>query len=731
MMSDPMFVHLLQSTTSQGNQGEMKVSVESKGGLPRPRPAAEELPDRAALERLGIEIDDLEAARTVAALLSRFLARGKSASRSQLKNMVAALTAVCSTEIVHDGEVDPAPHPDLAEARSPAAGAVFRRLGVDANDLEAYWRAAKHHASDASYPIEWLLAFFPAPLWPAVESVIRLGPEKMEVRLEQATMALATRTTKKNRRRRPKGSPLAYGTVDAWLTALMGLLDELVSLRTRVKASPNPALPLELLEPWRSLPARPNLRECGVALSDQDNSGPSIEEAQKALHDFARDYEANPQYPYHRLRRLLLMALFNLLGPRAGALRLANVEDFKAAVVGPDGDRCDVLEIKPGKTWDRQQIHRLPLPPLVSRWMREWIALTGREIGAQGPLFPHKKPKPGLELQHLSEVGFYGAVAGTKHGDKGGIRALIPLGDDPNLGYRPHGLRHTSEKLIQRAAAELKREHRGTLDHLTVDDFARAVLGHSLTRSISDVYRDVDRERLTFLAVPKAWEILWDTGTKRFGLDPLAIRQTREHVHGTQVAIRALDTEQTRQIERQQRLGEQAKKLSGEHLMRANIESRTLAASIAHNQQRQAELRSQLDLAIAAHEQACNQQIELPNDVDEIKHAQQVAEALGQDEHQTAVIEGPLAADLTPKDLADVYGTSEQAINRWYRKGPPPGRPEPWQPDGWEVTGPRRKVLAVEAINLEALTDQQKQTLIEVRRRRARLNHEEGLSGAA
>src|SRR5262249_46178487 len=153
---------------------------------------------------------------------------------------------------------------------------------------------------------------------------------------EQTAMALATRTTKKNRRRRPKGSPLTYGTVDAWLTALVGMLDELVALRTRVKASRKPALPLEVLEPWQTLPARPNLRDCGVKLADQDNSGPSIEEAQKAVQGLARDYKANPQYPYHRLRKLLLASLFCLVGPRSGALRVANVDDFKPGVVGPD-----------------------------------------------------------------------------------------------------------------------------------------------------------------------------------------------------------------------------------------------------------------------------------------------------------------------------------------------------------------------------------------------------------
>ena len=142
--------------------------------------------------------------------------------------MMNVLATACAIEVVHDGEHEPAPHPELVARTWPNASAVFRRLGIDASTLEEYWREARHRSSDACYPLEWLLAFFPSPLWPAVATLIAWGPERTGVRLEQATMALAKQTTVKKRRRRAKGSPLAYGTVDAWVSALMNLLDELV-----------------------------------------------------------------------------------------------------------------------------------------------------------------------------------------------------------------------------------------------------------------------------------------------------------------------------------------------------------------------------------------------------------------------------------------------------------------------------------------------------------------------
>ena len=189
-----------------------------------------------------------------------------------------------------------------------------------------------------------------------------------------------------------------------------------------------------------------------------------------------------------------------------------------------------MLEIRPGKSWDDDEVHVLPLPELVAGWLREWIRITKRELGDESPLFPSKMPKPGVEVQPLTEIGFYGAIAGRDDANGRGTRALIPLDGNPYLGYRPHAYRHTAQQLIQRAAVEVKAENPGAYDHLTPEDFSRAVLGHTLTRSTPDVYRDLDRRRLTYAVVDKAWEILWGEGTTRMGLDPAAITQSRDRV---------------------------------------------------------------------------------------------------------------------------------------------------------------------------------------------------------
>jgi integrase len=683
---------------------------------PAPRRAAEELPTQEQVRALGINLD-LDQARTVACLLSRFLGRGHSQSRSHLKAMMYALSTACALEVVHDGEAEPAPHPALATATWPDASSTFHRLGITAATLEAYWREARDRASDSCFPLAWLAAFFPPPLWSAVATLVSWGPERTRVRLEQTTRALAKRRTTRERRRRAKDSPLAYGTIDAWLTALMALLDELVGLRSALKASRRPALPVDLVEPWVVAPPRPSLREAGVRRSGQDNSGPSLEEVERALHGSARDYEQNPGYPYHRLRRLILLSACGLLGPRATALRTASVADFKSDVVGPDSVRRDVLEIRPGKTWDQDEVHRLPLPKELGQWFRDWIHITGREIGEDSPLFPGKKPKPGKKLVPISEVGFYAAIAGTKNGEQGS-RALIPLNGDPYIGYRPHGFRHTAQQLLERAAVELKAENPGAFDHLKPEDFSRAVLGHTLTRSTPDVYRDLDRSKLTHLVVDKAWEILWGNGGVRTGVDPEAIQQARERVESLRRMIRALESESHRLVRVQSDIGVRARKVQGDRLTQALIESNAAAAQLDDCTRQLMTLQESLAEAEKVFDEARTREVPLPDDLSDKEHQRLVEAATGHIERPDSLHDGPLADSLLVSDLAELWATTEQTINRWYRSGSPDGRAAPWDNEAWLVEGPRNKRLPVDALNHASLSEAQKERLLALRRKR-------------
>ena len=704
----------------------MSVAVLAAGGesgLPAPCRAGTELADMQTVRALGIPFKDVEHARLVLCLLSRFLGRGRAESRSHLYAMMVGVTVCCTIEVAHDGELDPAPHPELSGVAWPHGSSVFKRLGIDAETLDSYWLQARNRASDACFPIEWVTVFFPPVLWPAVLTLVRWGPERARVRLEQATMAMAQMTTQRETRRRPKGSPLAFGTINAWVMAVMGLLEEVVSLRSQVKASKNPALPPALLSPWVAAPRRPNLSQAGAKPSGQDNSGPALEDVRQRLQELARDYEAHPEFPYLRLRRLLLLSLCALLGPRADALRTLDVDDFVPDAPGPDGVRRDALELRPGKTWARGEVHRLPLPAEIAGWLREWIRITGREIGQPDtPLFPHKRPKPGIALTYLSQPGFYCAIAGRQYEDGSGQRALVPLNGDAYVGYRAHGLRHSSEQLVQRAAVELKAANPGRFDHYTPDDFARALLGHALVRTVSDVYRDVDRAKLSYQVVDKAWQILWGEGTAWLGIDPYAVKNTRERVETLRAALAAVAGEQHRLIRQQEQLAATATTLTGDKLLQAHIESNSIAARIANYTRKLDELHAGLARAEQASERARTERVPLPDDLSEEQYAKLLEQALAHAVETEAELNGPLADQLSPSDLADLYGVTEQTINRWHRTGFPACKPAYWQADAWVINGPRTKTLSVEAINQELLTEAQRQRLLQLHHYRAASN---------
>ena len=83
------------------------------------------------------------------------------------------------------------------------------------------------------------------------------------------------------------------------------------------------------------------------------------------------------------------------------------------------------------------------------------------------------------------------------------------------------------------------------------------------------------------------------------------------------------------------------------------------------------------------------------------------------------LLDGELADDLTARDLAEVWATTEQTINRWVRAGFPKTLGALWDKTAWIVEGPRTKRLPVSALDQKRLSEAQKTRLLELRRRRA------------
>ena len=115
------------------------------------------------------------------------------------------------------------------------------------------------------------------------------------------------------------------------------------------------------------------------------------------------------------------------------------------------------------------------------------------------------------------------------------------------------------------------------------------------------------------------------------------------------------------------------------------------------------------------------QLVPIPDGRSEAEHARLLAEALAPHDEKPHVDGLELAVELSARDLAEVWGTTEQTINRWARDGFPNSLGAPWDNAAWIVDGPRRKRLPMSSLDQTLLTEAQMARLTDVRRRRALL----------
>ena len=694
---------------------------------PEPRRAADELPDRAAVNAAGIHLD-LETARLVACVIFRQATKGRSKSRVAIYNTLLGLAFLAREPLDRNGEHDPAPFPDMHLDRWPQGPEVFDRLGITHRDLEIYGTTARHNADDAVLPLSWALAFYPAEAWPMIATVIKWGPERMRLRMERAVMTMAQTPTQRERRRRKAGEPISLATIENRLDGVWNLTRVLVELRSIATGSF--VLAAGPLDAWTTVPDRIDARELGAKAAQLDNTGPSIEACSKRLKQLVHDVrDTRQQDGYIKRRRALFGAILPLYGPRAEAFRAANVDDYRPDHRYPDGTRGPVLVIRPGKTIDPDEEHILPLPGELAQWVDAWITFTGRRVGQPGePFFPRRKPKPGKPNTRIGSHGFSSAIAGAPKAGDTGTYALLPLDGDPFIGYRTHAFRHTANQLISTAAARLQREDPGFYPQASPTQFAKAVLSHKLIVDISSVYGDLDRQLMAKAVIDKAWELLWDDGILRRGPDPDRIRDAREYLAALTItrdamaaAAGACDARAVQYRTRATSTRKETQRLE-HHLQAASEEN----AALRHR----ADLRridDKLVLAEAAFHAARTEQVPIPNGRSATEHQLLVDAALREPEAEAErPTTGPLADEITVRDVAELWEVEEQTINRAYRKGQPTHKPLKWLGDktAWHIYNDKDKRLRVDAINHAELTPDQQQRLLELRQQRARLDTE-------
>jgi hypothetical protein len=684
--------------------------------------ASVQLPNEDALDRAAIRLD-LATAWLVYCVLSRVIAAGTSKQRGLPYHLMKGLADVCKQDVMHFGELLAAPHPELSADGWPSGTTALKHLGITGAEITATWRAVKNRADDAVLPLDWVLEFVPAAIWQAVSTFISWGPDAARIRMEEAVVSMAAQTTTYDRRRRKAGSPIARNTIEPRISAVWKLMAILVEFRTQLAAAPRRSLDLALIDLWTHKPPRVNARACGALDSGQDNSGPAIDDCSRRIKELYRAWQETPNGArYMRHRRLVCQALLCLYGARADALRNARVEDFLPHA-WPDGTRGPALRIFPAKTWHPSEAHYLPLPDEVAEWLIGWITLNGFVIGEPNrPLLPTTKPKPGQAPQPLSQPAFYQAIAGQRRGPSRGSHALMPRDGDPYRGWHPHAYRRASYQLAVRAGIQFKLDHPTELAHVRPEEFAAAIAGHKLDDSVSATYRSLDRQQLTRAVVPAMWAILWGDGTQRKGLDVVRVRRAREHRDLAQLALRALEEdvrglqiEADRLAARVQASGAPTQA----QLMSALLATQQVAAKRDHRDQAKAALNA----AEAEFRAALETTVALPDDLDEDEYEALLADALGAPQDTTAADdERILAATITVEDAAELFDVTPQAIRRWIRDGFPRHRPTAWLQDAWITRTQKDRRLRVDLINQAALTQTQRERLLDLRRRRADLD---------
>ena len=687
-----------------------------------PRRAVLELPDQAAVDAAGINLD-LERARLVSCVIFRQAARGRSKTRMSLYDTIMGLVFLGRQAIERNGTPQPAPFPDLPTNRWPQGKEILRHLGITHRDLEAYCGDARRRADDACLPLEWALAFFPAAIWPMIACLIEWGPEHVGLRMEWAAETMAKTPRQRTTRRRTAGEPLSDSTVQRYINGVWQLMDVLIELRSI--ATKSPVLPLDLLDAWTTKPKPIDARAHGARPAELDNSGPSLEACSTRLKELRAEARVTTQRNgYVKRRRALWMELLCLFGAREDAFLNTRVEDYIPGHRYPNSDTGPVLRIYPAKTWDPDEAHYLPLPAEVAGDIEEWIAFTGRTIGQPGePLFPSRKPKPGTTNTYMTTHGFYNGVAGAHQKGGTGSYALLPRGDDPFIGYHPHSFRHTALQLAVRAASNLQRADAMFFPHVHPQEFGKAIVGHELVTEVGGVYRDLDRQLLCRAVVDEMWRLLREDGVLRRGPDPEQIRRAREQRDTLQTTIRALggyirelEAKAAQATDRAAGIRDQNRSL------KLQLQGAQLQLEARAKRDELAQLERSLDRAEAELDDAKTTLVPIPDHISDAEHARQIADALGQPSaSQPGAPPVYLTDEISVNDAAELFAVDEHTIRRWRKHGFPKHRPTPWYggEEAWHDHTQKDRRLRVGAINLDGLTQTQLQLLEQLRLKRA------------
>lgn len=683
----------------------------------QPTQSSEEIPDCETLRCAGVLLDVPEA-RIVLAALSRVVASDGGRSINAAYRLCTIVRLVVTTVVVQNGKpLGPLYDGDL-QAKVSVGSTVQGRLGLSADAIRDSFEAGKGYA-DRCLPLPWMLAYAPAPYWPAVYSVVAHGPG-IDVYAQAAAETLARTPTRKRDYRRAgdpdKGQPTISGShIRGCLYTLWSLFGALKDLRTELGSADPTERPLDrkLLRKWKYVPDH---IESKVKAAEPKVGPPTVPQRrlQEALNT-RQDRLENRRGPLPKseLCDLFILATLPVLGERGNAYVNARVEDIDPAGEWPDGVERPSITLYPGKTRDSEEPFTRPIPRRAWQITRAWLGLNGWELEMKGqPLVPGRSGERPL-------TGFTARVSGSRGGvdDARGRCALIPFRGEPVIGnhrtvdgriaydwgvptdecgwptkdplnnpyqgYPPHSYRKACHLAVGSVHSLMVKGDLmpPDLTGIPAKYFKRVITTHALGSDVDAVYDDVPGLADFMLAaiIQPLEDYLW-TGSidglvepaddRRYGPDIEAIRAAREALRAYERAFSAFSAELQRlhiETERLQR-GKRDAVDAGSKLAISD-ELDEVGARIARVQDQRLDIGMQeLPAAKQALAVAHQTRVLIPAGVSSEEYDDMVRIASGEAERPKAAVAVNLANKLNFGRTAAFLGVTESSIRQYYQR---------------------------------------------------------------
>jgi hypothetical protein len=722
------------------------------------QPVGAFIPNSETLARFGIDCEE-SVARDLLVILSRVFAYGDSKMRTAVYQGSRLITMSVASEVMTDDEVLPALLPPLAVAL-PQGTTALNRLDNDHVDVTREWER-RTPAIMAAFPLETMTVVLPAPAWIYLARFLECGPAEAQLRLNEAIKVRATEITAKS---------LRTGITCTWL--IMRIIHELAQgVRANNQLRGETGRPLltvsAALEKWTWLPTAPSDRsliKLGASTEGWDTSAVPVSAIRQALKSSAREAEWGKWEPSHwpaaarwrALKRLVTLVLLTTVSPRVDHLRMFDVDDF-AWRQFDDGEEAWGLRFRGElmKMRDGTSVYWKKLPMEAGEIIRAWISCSGRSLGQENePLLTARRPiegRPAKRYAYRSIIRFISGShnpTGPSLGYPSGTRPLIAIGNSDWDGYASHRYRSFATQHVESLIHVWRLQNPGhPLSGVEPKMFAELMLDHG-TRDMG--YRDFTYgprlEQILAVGISLVWESIWGDGATRKGIDVQRVADARESLEMKQAEAHALQHD----IERHEQTKEEIKskksaliakalKARGEtredlrfkaDILRDNLDD--LNDELTRALRHQVELTKRLDAAMTDLEQATTVEVALPDDLPEDVYQQQLAVALGAKSLVTPEWSPSMSDELTPHDLAGLFGVDVQTIWRWRTGRGRLPNPRPFEVEDWVEYHGKDHRLPVVAVRVGAIPAADPDAaLAAVRRKRAVLGFRHGQASLA